>query len=331
MVDMNEVWNDFFEMKKCYDDESKDNVNTSNQCKNCKKETDVEYNSKEGDMVCRECGTILRSRCIDNTPEWRSYSDNMKNNTRCSMSNDPMLQGILHTYIRGNSPEAIRLTKIHIRYALRYDDRKMVEARNMFKEYGNMFNLTEDVMNHALILYKNLSNKKDKDGKRIIHRANVLKGLIGACIYYACKKVKHQSAKTPEDIAKKMEINTSHVNNGCNKLMNIMGMHEEYMENHITHRDFIPKFRNSFTAINIDISYSLMSKCNELADRACELGYMIDYTPQSIAAGVIWYIIKNETDLKVTMTQMKLCCKVSDVTITKVYKDFLRIKYLIEN
>lgn len=330
VVDLEVIWAEFDELKE--DVNNVNNVNNEddgNVCKKCKSEK--LSNNSEGYIVCMVCGSVDSEKNIDMNAEWRCYNDNVKNPTRCGMNNDPMMQGMLHTYISGNSLEAMRLKKIHMRYTLRYDERKMIEAKNMFKEYAVMFSLSDDIMHNALVMYKNLSNKKDKDGKRVIHRANVLKGLIGACIYYACKKVDSVIARSPEDIAKMMNIETQHINNGCNKLMDIMKMHGEFTENHVTHRDFIPKFRNLFMGINVDIPYNLMRKSIDIADKACELEYMIDYTPKSIGAGALWYIIKHYTKLKVTKKHMKRCCGVSDVTIIKVYNKLKSIKHIVDN
>ena len=325
-VDLDKVWADFDKLKE--EEEEEEEKEDNNICKRCR--SYLLLTNSEGDVVCEQCGSVNSERNIDQSAEWRCYTDNVKNPVRCGMNNDPMFQGMLHTYISGNSLEAMKLTKLHMRYTLRYDERKMIEARNMFKDYAVMFCLPDDIMHTALMLYKNLSSKKDKDGKRVIHRANVLKGLIGACIYYACKKVDNAIAKSPEEIARMMDIDTSHINNGCNKLISIIGMHSEFTENHVTHKDFIPKFRNSFIAIKVDIPYNLMMKSIEIADKACELDYMIDYTPKSIGAGALWYIIKHYTKLKVTKRHMKECCSVSDVTIVKVYKVFFRYKHMLD-
>ena len=45
------------------------------QCPDCKEKTQVVVDYSQGSVICRNCGLVLESSCIDDSQEWRSFSD----------------------------------------------------------------------------------------------------------------------------------------------------------------------------------------------------------------------------------------------------------------
>ena len=54
-------------------------------CPECRKATEVVVVHAAGDMVCAECGLVLESHSVDESSEWRTFSD--------STSSDPVRVG----------------------------------------------------------------------------------------------------------------------------------------------------------------------------------------------------------------------------------------------
>lgn len=48
--------------------------NKSQKCEDCYK-TDFVMNRAEGTLVCTHCGLVAESRLIDETSEWRNFSN----------------------------------------------------------------------------------------------------------------------------------------------------------------------------------------------------------------------------------------------------------------
>ena len=44
-------------------------------CSDCKKETIIVLDRRAEDTICTECGLVLESNYVDETPEWRTISD----------------------------------------------------------------------------------------------------------------------------------------------------------------------------------------------------------------------------------------------------------------
>ena len=47
-------------------------------CPRCQVPTDLFDAQKEGDLVCSECGTVLESHCVEESSEWRTFSESDK-------------------------------------------------------------------------------------------------------------------------------------------------------------------------------------------------------------------------------------------------------------
>jgi transcription initiation factor TFIIB len=47
-------------------------------CRNCAKPTAIIEDHSQGDLVCTECGLVLESRVVDESSEWRTFSDSDK-------------------------------------------------------------------------------------------------------------------------------------------------------------------------------------------------------------------------------------------------------------
>jgi len=47
------------------------------RCHECKKNTIVVEDHRCGDLVCTECGLVLKSSCIDERPDWQTFELNI--------------------------------------------------------------------------------------------------------------------------------------------------------------------------------------------------------------------------------------------------------------
>lgn len=63
-------------------------------CSDCKRPTQVVYDHATGDSICLECGLVLESHIIDQTAEWRTFSNddaNDKDSVRVGTPSNPFL------------------------------------------------------------------------------------------------------------------------------------------------------------------------------------------------------------------------------------------------
>ncbi|KAE8702552.1 Transcription initiation factor IIB [Hibiscus syriacus] len=71
-------------------------------CSDCKRNTEVVFDHSAGDTVCSECGLMLESHSIDETSEWRTFTNESGDNdpNRVGGPSNPLLaDGGLSTVI----------------------------------------------------------------------------------------------------------------------------------------------------------------------------------------------------------------------------------------
>ena len=77
-------------------------------CRNCAKPTAIIEDHSQGDLVCTECGLVLESRVVDESSEWRTFSDSDKGgvdpNRTAGPTNRMLTNGGLGTSI-GKNPD----------------------------------------------------------------------------------------------------------------------------------------------------------------------------------------------------------------------------------
>ncbi|KAK6925581.1 Transcription factor TFIIB, cyclin-like domain [Dillenia turbinata] len=78
-------------------------------CPECKKSTEVVLDHAAGDTVCSECGLVLEAHSVDETSEWRNFSNDTGDNdpVRVGGPTNPLLaDGGLSTIISGANAKA---------------------------------------------------------------------------------------------------------------------------------------------------------------------------------------------------------------------------------
>lgn len=260
-------------------------------------------------MVCRDCGSEFGG-ITDLRQEWRFYGseDNKSEDpSRCSGPGDTILSGTsLGTGVLGNNRNFISK---HIGWNRRtYKERAIIKIFNNLKSCVNGHNIVDRVIRKTIEFYELIS-------KGNINRGKPHKGLIGACLYYACRY--YHDMRSQEEIAKIMDVPCKKITTGCKQFKDIMQSRDKNFNNNIvasTAHDFIE-------------SYSMKLKLNDLfkgialhiSDTAHQLGIIAENTPPSIAASSI-YLTSVMYKLGITKQMIADKCNICQVTVSKAYK-----------
>ncbi|GIL83155.1 hypothetical protein Vretifemale_11970 [Volvox reticuliferus] len=162
-------------------------------CVTCQGVDFVEFKS-EGDLVCRNCGTVKESRLIDERSEWRTFSDKDKDTTDPNRVGGPtnhLLEGLTTTIGRERNDGGLSyaLNRIHSR--TNNPDRVLMAA---MKEVGHMCELLKVngvVKDRAMEIYKEVVEAKSLKGRSV-------KALAASCLFWACRQEKQ--ARTFKEI-----------------------------------------------------------------------------------------------------------------------------------
>jgi len=275
-------------------------------------------NQKSGFMQCDTCGNS-EDIIISDMPEWRYYSDNNSNPIRCGQPVDPLLpKSSMSTMISGRGFCGIK--RIHKWNNMPYHERSLYNTFQKIKQKANKGDMLGQVISDAKYYYKIIH---DKDENYVLTRGDIRKGVIAACVYYACKK--RNIARSDIEIADIFNINIRLMTKGCNKFKDIM-----WKKGHKIYFDvtsplcYIERFCNiaGISEKHTDIGKFISYRC-------AKLGVSNTNTPLSISAGIL-YLLSTFYKYSLKKQEIYNICKISDVTISKCFKKLVEhIEFLL--
>ena len=309
-----DIWNVFDLQKKEEDTECLET------CKECGRNNIVTMHD-DGCTICKDCGVVNEEVIVDEGAEWRNYADSSVNMDRCSHVDELYPKSSLGTTIQGNDYQTRKFRKMEVRMDMPYQERRLYKTTKVMEEYVEDYGLTKGVVKSAIIYYKRLIDTAvTKYGKAEIHRGDVLKGIIGACLFHACREDNNSDKKTHVEIAAMMKVNINHVRKGCAILEEALFIRKG---KNLTYEDFIKKFYDPLRKRGVP--FSIVENAITVLQRFQKSSKLGDHIPKSVAAGMLWFALaENSEKYKVKKKDLSIICKVSEVTITKVYKEILQ-------
>ena len=150
-----------------------------------------------------------------------------------------------------------------------------------------------------------------------ISRGSNRKGIIAACVYFACKEC--EVPRTPKEIASMFTIDITVMTKGIKKCQEIVFMNKKNKNRlaksiSINPNDFIERFCNKLEIDEVEVDF-----IQRICKQAIDQNIISENTPPSIAAGCIFYYIKNK-EKTISKKDISEICKISEVTINKCTK-----------
>jgi transcription initiation factor TFIIB len=283
------------------------------------------YLSDNGIIVCSKCGNTISN--IMDGPEWRFYgvSDSKRTNpTRCGMPVNVLLPessiGTCVSY-RGGDKNMYKVRQYQKWSGMPYKERSLLKVFEEITRLSKKGNIPNSIITEAHMLYKITSSTK-------ISRGSNRKGIIAACLYFACKI--NKVPRSTSEIAEIFDINTKIMSKGCKKFQEIMQLNKVdiYRINDVDSinlYDFIDRFCS-----NLDLSEQDITNIKTIAEKSVEINLVYENTPPSMAAGCIFLYVKHK-QLSILKKDISDVCKISEVTINKCFKKLEpHTEYLVE-
>ena len=323
-------------------DESIDNLlnslhnNNKKQPKDCtKKKTDHEKCSScdvyltniNGEMICESCGEISYG-IIDFNAEWRYYGSSdskFSDPTRCGLPTNALLPqsslGSTISYRYGESYEMKKLRNYHGWNAMPYKERSLYNVFDSIQVRALNHGISQCIIEEAKILYKKISDIK-------IHRGSNRSGIIAACVGEAC--MLQGSPRSTKEIAEIFKIKITHMTRGCKKFKEIMNLsiceNDNYKSKCTKPIDFVHRFCSK-----LKLGSNIFNICKQVCINADNYNLVSKCIPPSIAAGSI-FLVCTLLNINITKKEISLHCKISEVTISKCYKNlYIYHEYIIPN
>jgi transcription initiation factor TFIIB len=166
----------------------------------------------------------------------------------------------------------------------------------------------------AMAIHKDISSQK-------MFRGMNRDGIKAASIYISCRL--NDCPRTSHEIAEIFKLDKTSATTGCSMAVNILSnLDRNGSKINATSDDLCATTPGSFIdrfCSRLSINTELTTLAKFIASKIEASGYISDNTPQSVAAGIIYFIAQS-CNLPITKLNVKQVCGVSEVTINKCSK-----------
>jgi len=283
--------------------------------------------SEEGFLACtnKKCGIIYKD-IVDQTAEWRYYGadDNQGSDpTRCGMPINPLLQeSSFGCKVLCNGGTSYEMRKIK-----RYTDWQCMpyKEKSQYDEFQRITNMAQTAGMAKIIIDDAIRYHKKISESESTFRGDNRDGILAASIYISCRI--NNYPRTAKEIATIFHLDVTSATRGCKNALSIINNLERDMDNKEktnfgkTKPDaFIERYCSK-----LNINTELTKLCQFISKKIEKQNYMPENTPNSIAAGVVYFIIQI-CNLNVSKKDVKNVSEISEVTINKCFKKIEKIK-----
>ena len=293
-------------------------------CKYCKSKNSLIYDYNYSNEVCGNCG-IIYNKIIDESSETRFYgaSDNKSvNPTRCGKPINPLLpKSSMGTQMSVSYNSKYKsLTRLHRWNQMPADERSLNEVFKKIDMYVRDTPINSKIISETKLYYKKLSEKTEIKG--FLTRGDIRISLIAACLFVSCKN--NNKPMREVEIAKIFGIDQSDVTKGLKKFGELEKSKNLLINSYSNNiHDFINKYCSQ-----LNINDNLKKIVHLIYIRAKKINIIKNSNNYSICGGLL-YFISASFELGIKKTDIIKLIKISEVTLNKIYKEFLSNKKIL--
>lgn len=272
----------------------------------------------------QNCSVIYKNT-LDYSPEWRFYGADDKNTndpTRCGNPINPLLvessYGCKVLCNTSSSYEMKKIRKWTEWQSMPHKEKSLYDEFQFITIMAQNAGIPKIFIDYAMIIHKDISEQK-------MFRGLNRDGIKAASIYISCRL--NGCPRTSHEIAEIFKLDKTSATSGCSMAVNILHNIERNVEpsqqidlGATTPSSFVDRF---CSRLNMNNELTLLSKF--IAKKVESQNIILDNTPHSIAAGIIYFISQN-CNLNISKNDIKQICGVSEVTINKCFKKLENIK-----
>ena len=308
---------DFYD--KLFNNDFKENNQTFNQrqyniCSECENSNIIE-DTVNGVTICGICGCIL-STMIEMSAEWLNYNDDSKKMTTHGYTtvNSLLPNSSFASIVKTTTSKRIR--SMHIRQYMLYEERRLSNIFKIIQKACEKAKLSKCIEDDMRIFFNNITKVADNECKNLLFRGKNLTGMIGACMYFACKK--NKDARTPNELSNILGVTAGKITKGIKMFViqsKIKGI--QNIDQLITPEQFVVRLGKK-----INIKQQYIDQALTIVKNVAKLEIATEHNPVSVATGSIFLMI-HMNNLDLTRKFIAESFKVSLVTISKTFKKFL--------
>lgn len=277
------------------------------------------FDEPRGEIVCKNCGLVSKSRMYSQTPEWRAYSaEEEKLKSRAGFSPSPLEKDISQTVLGDKRRDSYGRALDHtaqVKYnRLAHVDeqihnnliRNLRSALIELKRIKSHLNLASDVCETAAYLYRLALNKNLIKGRSVI-------GMMSAALYLACRKKK--IPLTIKDIAEVAGLSSKD-----------LGRNIRVFLRYITINGICPDPETMIDSLGEKLGLTMYSRkvAIEVLRKAKEKRVTIGKAPMTLAASTI-YIATVLTGERRTQQNIAELSRTTPVTIRNRVRELVTV------
>ncbi len=288
-----------------------------NICKECGAKTFV-TDKETGEMVCKNCGTVIEGDAVDLSKEWRTFDSdefNDKARTGGPMQHSKLNKGV-STMIerggrdaRGNKLSAetreqmYRLIRWHKRTAVSNSvQRNLSIALTELRRMAQYLNIPESLVEQAAVLYRKTVEKE-------LIRGRLIEAVVAAVLYAVCRTA--NIPRTLNEMAEASGLTKKDIGRNYRYLVRELEMSVPLTN---------PIYYISRFASELNLSGEVQEEARKILNDAILKGLISGRGPTGVAAAAVYIaaLLKNE---KRTQKQVANVAGVTEVTIRNRYRE----------
>lgn len=283
--------------------------------------------SDEGFLTCtnEQCGIIYKD-LVDHSAEWRFYGADDNHGadpTRCGMPINPLLKESsfgCKVVCQGSSSYEMRKIRRYTEWqSMPYKEKSQYDEFQIITNMAQNAGMPKMIIDDAMRYHKKISEYN------LTFRGDNRDGLLASSIYIACRV--NEFPRTPKEIANIFHLDVASATKGCKNAQNIINdierdlcSQEKTSLGRTKPEAFIERYCSK-----LNMNAELTKVAMFVSLRVEKNNLMPENTPQSIAAGIV-YFISQICKLSITKREVKNVSETSEVTINKCYKKLEKIQ-----
>jgi transcription initiation factor TFIIB len=256
--------------------------------------------------ICGACSSCLEDRYIDTSAEWRHFACGAADPSRCGLPvNEMMPNASISTTVglaRGRCARDVsRISRYQMWNAMPYRERALYNALDPLLAKMTQFGITLSIADEARAIYKRVCDSK-------MLRGDNRMSILATAFYIACKN--QRVARSAKEVAEIFDVDQHSLTRVCKRVQELFEIKLPCSEPH----DFVRRF-----ASQLELNEFFIGKCDELVADVEASEVLSDCSPTAVAASCINYVVQHAV-LGIKRSRIAEVCKLSDVTVAKIYK-----------
>ena len=281
------------------------NISETTICPNCRKQTLIFVDYRQGTSVCRECGRVIEDTIIDFTEEIRQFSSETGSEGKSSrlnggFRNDKAADGGLSLKVSGSTSTVAKMAQ---RMGVTSEEISTVKSYKLIQQWGSLLGITLKFQRRANEEFNKLVAQKDG------LQGYSVESLTAAILYIVCKKC--DRPLLPKQISDVTGVSVEDINRDYKHTNQVLGNTSTYIDG--------CKY-SSMLCQDLEANPIVSSAALKIAEKIQESGLLDGKSPRTISAVAVLIAMKLTPNSNITWKKLLEKAHVTEGTIKRGFQ-----------